>query len=321
MSAPMLSAAPWVAPTWRRLLESLQAERLGHGLLLSGPGELGQSELAAELAACLLCEAEQTERACGSCRGCRLREAGTHPDLMRVGLLERDDGRLKTEIGVEQIRQLAQWFSLTPQYGRGLVAVIEPADALNPAAANAVLKTLEEPAPGRYLLLVCSQPQRLPATVRSRCQKWNLQPPELSVARDWLQQQGVAARDAEQALAWSAGQPVAALEMVRSDGLALYREVAQQLDALAQGREAPAVVAAGWAADRPEQRLRAAVTEVARRGWAGAGLTTAGDFTKLAAWSRKADRARALLAVPLRHEMLLVELLQGWRSACRGRAG
>src|SRR5690606_21496453 len=136
----------------------------------------------------------------------------------------------------------------------------------------------EEPAPGRYLLLVCSQPQRLPATVRSRCQKWSLQPPEPAVARDWLQKQGVAARDAEQALAWSAGQPVAALEMVRSDGLALYREVAQQLDALAQGREVPAVVAAGWAADRPEQRLRAAVTEVARRGWAGAGLTTAGDF-------------------------------------------
>nr|WP_282452938.1 DNA polymerase III subunit delta' [Lysobacter sp. CAU 1642] len=299
--------------------EALEGGRLGHGLLLAGAGELGQSDLAERLAARLLCEAPAEGLACGSCRGCRLRLAGTHPDLRRIGLLERDDGRLKTEIGVEQIRQLSHWFSLTPQFGRGLVALISPADLLNMAAANAVLKTLEEPAPDRYLLLVCSQLQRLPATVRSRCQKWILQPPAAEVSRQWLQGEGIAARDAAQALEWAAGQPVAALELARDGGLALFREVSEQLDALATGRIGPSELGRIWAGDQPEQRLRAAVAEVARRGWSGEGLTVAGDFTKLAAWSRQADRARALYAVPLRHEMLLVELLQGWRSLHRGR--
>lgn len=316
-----LSQAPWVAPSRERLAEALAADRLGHGLLFAGPGELGQSALAEQLAARLLCQSPAGGDACGQCRACSLRLAGTHPDLLRISFLERDDGRLKTEIGVEQIRQLSHWFNLTPQFGRGLVALINPADALNAAAANAVLKTLEEPAPGRYLLLVCSQPQRLPATVRSRCQKWWLRPPEPGMAESWLRQHGASAADARQALEWTAGQPAAALALIAEGGLALYREVAEQLDALASGRAGASELASRWAADHPEQRLRAAVGEVARRGWAGQGLTPAGDFTKLAAWSRRADRARALLSVPLRHEMLLVELLQGWRSLYRGRTG
>lgn len=316
-----LSSAPWVLPSRDRLGAALDAGRLGHGLLFAGPGELGQSALAERLAARLLCESAQGDAACGTCRACRLRLAGSHPDLLRITLLERDDGRLKTEIGVEQIRQLSHWFSLTPQYGRGLVALINPADALNAAAANAVLKTLEEPASGRYLLLVCNQPQRLPATVRSRCQKWLLRPPEASVAHAWLGEQGVSAADAREALSLTAGHPTAALALLADGGLALHREVAEQLDALAAGRVAPSEVASRWATDRPDQRLRAAVGEVTRRGWRRQGLTPAGDFTKLAAWSRRADRARALLTVPLRHEMLLVELLQGWRSLYRSRGG
>jgi DNA polymerase-3 subunit delta' len=315
-----MNAAPWVTPHWRRLGQSLQADRLGHGLLFAGPGELGQSALAEALAARLLCEAAHEGEACGRCRGCHLRVAETHPDLLRISLLERDDGRLKTEIGIEQIRQLSQWFALTPQYGRALVALINPADLLSPAAANAVLKTLEEPAENRYLLLVASQLQRLPATLRSRCQKWLLQPPDRASAQAWLQTQSLSAGDAAEALDGSAGQPLAALELASGDGLALCREVAEQLVALAAGRAAPTEVASRWAQDRPDQRLRAAVAEVARRGWCGQGLTASGDFTKLAAWSRRADRARALLAAPLRHQLLLVELLQGWRSLHRSRS-
>lgn len=321
MDTDALSRAPWVAPHWQRLIEALDAGRLGHGLLFGGAGELGQAALARRLAARLLCEAPREGEACGDCRGCRLRASGSHPDLSHVTLQERDDGRLKTEIGVDQIRQLSQWFHLTPQYGRGLVALIDPADALNLAAANAVLKTLEEPAPGRYLLLVCSQPQRLPATVRSRCQKWILGSPSSDDALRWLGAAGASAADAREALAWSAGQPVAAAAMLAEGGLALCREVSSQLDALRSGKAGAAELARQWAGDRPEARLRAAVGDVARRGWGAQGLTPAGDFTKLAAWSRQADRARALLAAPLRHELLLQDLLQGWRSLHRGGAG
>ena len=81
----------------------------------------------------------------------------------------KDGTRLRSEIVIEQIRELSQKLSLTPQYGRAQVAIVDPADAVNTAACNALLKTLEEPQPGRHLWLVAANPARLPATIRSRC--------------------------------------------------------------------------------------------------------------------------------------------------------
>ena len=83
----------------------------------------------------------------------------------------KDGARLRTEIVIEQIRQLSEQLSLTPQYGGAQVVIIDPADAVNHAACNALLKTLEEPVPGRFLWLVSANPARLPATIRSRCQR------------------------------------------------------------------------------------------------------------------------------------------------------
>ncbi|GIX35747.1 MAG: DNA polymerase III subunit delta' [Lysobacteraceae bacterium] len=320
MATPPLTDAPWIAPVWRRLCERHREGRLGHGLLLGGSGPLGQSELATALAGLILCEAPTAEGACGACRACTWLASATHPDLLRVGLAEREDGRLRSEILVEQVRAVTHDLGLTTHQGGAMVVCIEPADALNPAAANALLKTLEEPAAGRYLLLVTARPDALPATVRSRCQKWMLRPPARAEALAWLRAQGIAAAAASEALDWASGQPLQALELARSDGLALCREVATQLDELASGRLGPTAVAAVWAGDRPDARLRAAVAAVARRGWAPSGLTAAVDFTKLAAWSRQADRARALLDVPLRHELLLAELLQSWCGLHRSRA-
>jgi DNA polymerase-3 subunit delta' len=81
------------------------------------------------------------------------------------------------ELVIEQVRELSAWLALTPSSDRGKVALIEPAHLLNQAAANALLKTLEEPVPGRYVLLVTDQPARLPATIRSRCQRFELKLP------------------------------------------------------------------------------------------------------------------------------------------------
>jgi DNA polymerase III subunit delta' len=318
-----MTLMPWQQPVWRNLRAALGEGRLGHALLLTGPALLGKRMLAEQLAARLLCTApDEVEFACGHCRACTLRAAGTHPDLTVVTLLERDDGRLKTEIGVEQIRELGAWFALTPQLGRAQVALLDPADQLNAAAANALLKTLEEPMPERYLVLVAAHPQRLPATVRSRCQHLQLRVPAHDDALSAVQAGAGGSADAAEALAAAEGHPGLALQYLSDATLALRRSVRDDLAALADGRVRAASIAPRWAQDRLELRLRLAaecVREFGRkragRAAEPSGLTALGDFPKLALWFDRANRLRVQLAAPLRHELLLAELLAEWRDA------
>jgi len=319
----MNDPATWEQAVWSRLLGSWQAGRLGHGLLFCGPPDLGQAAMARRLAAYLLCPQRGEQGACGQCRDCRLIAAASHPDLRIVTLIERDDGKLKTEIGIDQIRGLASWFALTPQYGQGQVAVLDPCDRLNAASANAVLKTLEEPASGRYLLLVCDQPQRLPATVRSRCQRIEFALPPAAEARDWLLAAGASPEQAARALLLSDGHPVWARRLLQEGGLARVDDMLAGLDALAAGRQPAYQVARRWMQDEPLARLHHLSALVRQAAWqqSGAGLsgglTGQFDLTKLAGWSRRIDRVRALMPVPLRHELLLTELLQEWRGLAR----
>jgi len=113
--------------------------------------------------------------ACGECPGCRYAAAGQHPDLLRLELLviDPDEGTLQTveTIGIDRVRALTEFAQLTSHRQRAKVAVISPAERMNAAAANALLKTLEEPPPGTYVILVSDQPGRLPPTILSRCRK------------------------------------------------------------------------------------------------------------------------------------------------------
>ncbi|MBD8527689.1 DNA polymerase III subunit delta' [Pseudomarimonas arenosa] len=311
---------PWEQPVWTRLLESLAQQRLAHGLLFCGPADGGQAELAARLAEYLLCSQRVDGAACGTCRSCHLRLAGSHPDLRRIRLLERDDGRLKTEIGVEQIRELSQWLSLTAQFGGAQVALIEPADKLNVSAANALLKTLEEPASNRFLLLVTDATDRLPATVRSRCQRVEVRLPPADTGLQWLHAQGVSAADAERALKLADGNPRRALILRQDGGLQRADEVWRDLGALSTGRELPTRVAQRWMADAPEDRLSMAVRWVcaqAKSSGEKGRLTPQADFHKLAAWVQQANEARRRWSAPLRHELLLTGLLLSWQESNR----
>lgn len=161
------------------------------------------------------------DRACGHCASCIWFEAGTHPDvrLVRPPVLAAQEGvadeaqeasgnanqnpletdntdkpaekKLSKEISITQIRALADFSALTA-YRHGLrVALIYPADAMNSAAANALLKTLEEPSGQFVFLLVTDAPHRLPATLRSRCRVWQLASPSFHQAQDWLEQQNI----------------------------------------------------------------------------------------------------------------------------------
>jgi DNA polymerase-3 subunit delta' len=135
------------------------------GYLLCGPEGVGKRLLASAFARVFLCVAGGADP-CGVCPTCTLPAAAPHPDLLEVGPEER-----RKTISIEQVRELCAWIGLSPAWGRRKAAIVDPADAMTPEAANALLKTLEEPPPGRVILLVASRPASLPATVLSRCQQ------------------------------------------------------------------------------------------------------------------------------------------------------
>lgn len=320
---------PWLADAWRMLAGALAAQRLHHGLLLAAPSGLGKRALAEAFAAAALCTQRQADgTACGVCRSCALLAAGSHPDLVRVKLETRDDGKLRSELTVDQIRALSQRLAMASQFGGLQLALVDPADRLNAAAANALLKTLEEPASATVIVLVADDASRLPATIRSRCQRIEVRPPSREEALAWLRRQRVDAASAEAALDASLGNPGLALEWSADATLDLRRGCAEDLAGLAQGRRSASEVAERWVADRPELRLWFAAAfardeaERLARGETGAfGLTARDEIPKLAAWFGRANRARGLLATPLRPELVVLELLRDWpqRKATPGR--
>jgi len=316
--------APWQSRVLDTALASLAEQRLGHALLLAGAARMGKGEVAMLLAKRLLCPTPAADgMACGRCRGCQLFAAGTHPDFNLTSFMPTDKGdKLRSELIVDQIRGLGHWFSLTPQMGGAQVALITPAHALNRNAANALLKTLEEPSRDRYLLLVTDRPGRLQATIRSRCQRLDFRPPAREEAAAWLRGLGHADPDLSLALQAARGHPGLAADWLAEGGMALRREVQAELNALAAGKQPPVELAQRWLADDlAALRLRFAA-ELALDGAAqrlasgpATGLTLPADFQKLSAWFDGINLAREQLSVPvLRHDLGLAGLLLEWRS-------
>lgn len=304
-----MSLAPWHAQDWQRLLARCAQDRLAHALLLSGAAGLGKRAFADAFVATLLCErrGERDEGlACGQCRACALLKAGTHPDAVRVTLELRDDGTSRTEITVDQIRVLGERVALTPQFGGLQIVLIDPADAMNASAANALLKTLEEPTPATVIALIADRPARLPATIRSRCQRIDFHLPPRAQALAWLAQQGVEAKTAAKALDVAVGNPGVALELARSDGLKLHAEVDADLRALFDGTAPASQIANRWSKSDPERRLWLAAMQL---GVNARALTAPAELPKLAAGFDRINRAREQLRGPLRPELVILDAL------------
>ncbi len=221
---PAAVALPWLAlPPWRvATARAALAQRATwpHALLIHGPRGIGKHALALNLAQALLCESPRADGlACGNCPSCLYAVAGAHPDLMRLELreIDGDTGELKAveTIGVPRVRALIDFVALTSHRQRAKVAVIAPAERMHVAAANALLKTLEEPPAGTYLILVAELIGRLPATILSRCRRLRVAAPEPGEAAAWLAEQGVA--EPGLALAQAAGAPLAALELATAE--------------------------------------------------------------------------------------------------------
>ena len=309
--------SPWQQRGYEHAVAALDTGRLGHGLLICGPAGLGKRAVADRLAQHVLGGIDPAMRQ----RSDQLIAAGSHPDLHVVSFIPTKDGsKLRTEIVIEQMRELSQKLSLTPQYGAAQVAIVDPADSINRAACNALLKTLEEPAAGRYLWLVSAQPARLPATIRSRCQRMEFKLPPHGEALAWLRTQGHSGKDAEEALEAARGHPGLADQWLREGGLALRKSVASDLDKLERGEVAVIETAQRWTADEhADLRLRhAADLVLARAGEAG--LTDPARLNKLATWFDAANRTRDLLRTTVRGDLAMVDLLLAWRVADRAQA-
>lgn len=306
--------SPWQQRAYDQTVAALDAGRLGHGLLICGPAGLGKRAVALKLAEHVLGRAPDPV---AQQRSRQLIAAGTHPDLQLVSFIPNRTGdKLRTEIIIEQVRDVSQKLSLTPQYGVAQVVIIDPADSINRSACNALLKTLEEPAPGRYLWLISAQPARLPATIRSRCQRLEFKLPPAQEALAWLLSKGFSESVAEEALTAARGHPGLAERWLREEGLALRRAVANDLEQVATGRAGAVETAQRWTGDdQADQRLRHAADLVLAQ--ASAGTTDPVRVHRLATWFDAANLTRDLLRTTVRADLVVAELLMAWREGDR----
>lgn len=218
----------------------LQARRsqLPHSLLLIGQKGLGKFDLARQFAASLLCEQQQIDgRSCGKCLACNWYGQGNHPDfrLLQPSALSDDvdgeDGKKKAsqQITIDQVRGLDEFLNIGTHRGGLRIVVVYPAEAMNRSTANALLKTLEEPAPDTLFLLVSSEPMRLLPTIRSRCQVVPVPLPSRQLAEKVLADEGIA--DAGRWLALAGGSPGLALALSGSGQLVWLETLIRHLSA------------------------------------------------------------------------------------------
>jgi DNA polymerase-3 subunit delta' len=232
---------PWQREVWQRLQRLRDADQLPHALLLAGPEGVGKRRFAMALGASLLCQALSNGLACGRCRGCLLMAAGTHPDWSWLAPEERGKA-----IKIDQVRDLVESMAQTAQQGGRKLAVLAPAEAMNRNAANALLKTLEEPSGRALLLLISDSPARLLPTIRSRCQRLDFPVPAANEASAWLAP--LAGDPARMALAMAeAGdRPLLARQLLESDGLEQRQEMTRTLTAVLDGKLSLLAAAEAW---------------------------------------------------------------------------
>jgi DNA polymerase-3 subunit delta' len=226
---PQLAVPSWIATQTRQLLT-----QRGHAWLLQGPSGLGQYSLALALARAWLCEQPSAQGACGACGSCHAIDVRTHADLcvlmpetqmleLQWPLSEKAQGEIddkkrkpSKEIRVDAMRDAVEFSQRTSARGRGKVVLVFPAEGMNAIAANALLKTLEEP-PGdaRFVLATESAHQLLP-TIRSRCQCHTMAWPSAQDSLQWLEVQGLNKVDAQLLLQAAGGRPEDALAFANS---------------------------------------------------------------------------------------------------------
>ncbi|WP_412460437.1 DNA polymerase III subunit delta' [Pseudomonas sp. SC11] len=236
----MAEVFPWQQALWQQVAGRRQH---AHAYLFHGPQGIGKRALAEGLMALLLCQKPHASQACGQCKSCLLLKAGSHPDNFVLEPEEADK-----PIKVDQVRDLVAFVVQTAQQGGRKVVLIEPVEAMNVNASNALLKSLEEPSGDTVLLLVSHQPSRLLPTIKSRCQQIACPQPTPAQSQDWL---AAALPDVDQSerdelLSLAAGSPLMALSL-QAQGVREQRAlVTEGIKKLLKQQQSPTQLAEAW---------------------------------------------------------------------------
>lgn len=237
----------WQQSLWQKLAQKQQLR--GHAILLQGRQGTGKYDFARHWAKSRLCGSPTANGdACGSCPSCAWFESDAHPNFRVIvpeALAANAEGEAITETGedkptsatvkkslsqqisIDQIRQLDDFVYLSGHQQNDKIVILYPAEAMNAASANALLKKLEEPPEGMLFILVTHQPQRLLPTIRSRCLPIAMPAPDREVASAWLRQQAV--EQPETILAAAGYAPLVALRMAQAGQAVQYAQLIQQL--------------------------------------------------------------------------------------------
>jgi DNA polymerase-3 subunit delta' len=333
MSAvPYAPVPPWLRPATDTLERAIASDHLAHAVLLHAAPGVGGDWLATWLAARVLCRAHGSVPApCGACRDCQRVRAGEHPDC----LVARPEGDSK-EIRIEQVRALSSELTLSSHGGGYKVGILTPVDRMNRFAANALLKTLEEPTPGTLLVLVAGSTRNLPATILSRCSRLPVRGPERAVAVSWLASQDSTVTDWSSVLDAIGNLPFDALGAEAAEAAAIAGETRRLLDTQRAGDFDPVGTAEAWArGDGYALRLRCLENWVTDRivAWAGGHAATAEmrpaphlpvpaaalNIEALFALLDAVREARSLAETPVNKSLVLERLL--WRLTAAARVG
>ncbi|RUO38389.1 hypothetical protein CWE13_01740 [Aliidiomarina shirensis] len=203
---------PWMRPLWQQLVAAAHSGRMPHGMGFSYSPDLGVDVMLEQLAAFLLCQQrEQRGKACGVCKSCKLWQAGTHPDYLRV---EPEVGK---QIGVDAVRQIAQQVQQTASQGGNKVVQIIHADRMTLQASNALLKTLEEPPENTFIQLAATRYSQLLPTIRSRLMAYTTPQPTPDEIRSWLQEHSKQSVTDSVVLELAATKPLSVLKQLQNN--------------------------------------------------------------------------------------------------------
>jgi len=236
---PLNQGLPWQDEQWQQLCRLLNSNRLPHAIMLSGGEDTGKRHFAERFIQRLFCISPLDDEACGECKQCCLYLSGGHPDFKRV-----EPEAAGKAISINAIRELSEFSVITAHQQSWKVALVAPVEAMTLNAANAFLKTLEEPREKTLLLLVHDQLAPVLPTIHSRCRVLSQGLPPPALVRDWLAQQlGDAGGAVYELLARAGGRPLRALAFAKSntlDDIARFEQVLKQV----QTGEAPPVSSA-----------------------------------------------------------------------------
>lgn len=255
---------PWLGDAFDALIRIYRHGNLGHALLLAGPRGAGKSNLAHALASNIVSAEVHDPGVLTAASAIDARDAAAdtetrHPDVHVLAPIGD-----KRTISVEQVRDAIDDLALTSLGGVAKVLIVEPAEAMTSAAANALLKTLEEPTAATYFLLVSHQPGFLPATVRSRCQLYRVPNPSAESALAWLaaDSEPAAQPELEGLLAICGGQPLRAAELIVQEKININNQLENLVNSIYDDSAGSQKALDGWLKDDADTLLGWLVTRL-----------------------------------------------------------